>query len=52
MQDLVAVCLIVEKTWNVNVNYVEVNGAQNIGQGHWVNVPAKSGGQGDVSCKV
>ena len=52
MQDLVAVRLIVEKTWNVNVNYVKVNGAQNIGQGHWVKVPAKSGGQGDVSCKV
>ena len=52
MQDLVAVCLLVEKIWNVNVNYIEVNGAQNIGQGHWVNVPAKSGGQGDVSCKV
>ena len=52
MQDLVAVCLIVEKIWNVNVNYVKVNGVQNIGQGHWVNVPAKSGGQGDVSCKV
>ena len=44
MQDLVAVCLLVEKIWNVHVNYVEVNGAQNIGQGHWVNVPAKSGG--------
>ena len=52
MQDLVAVCLIVEKIWNVNVNYFKVNGAQNIGQGHWVNVPAKSIGQGDVSCKV
>ena len=52
MQDLVVVRLIVEKIWNVNVNYVEVNGAQNIGQGHWVNVPAKYGGQGDVSCKV
>ena len=49
---LVVVCLIVEKIWNVNVNCVKVNGAQNIGQGHWVNVPAKSGGQGDVSCKV
>ena len=49
MQDLVAVHLIVEKIWNVNINYVKVNGAQNIGQGHWVNVPAKSGGQGDVS---
>ena len=52
MQGLVVVRLIVEKIWNVNVNCVEVNGAQNIGQGHWVNVHAKSGGQGDVSCKV
>ena len=52
MQGLVVVCLIVEKIWNVNLNCVKVNGAQNIGQGHWVNVPAKSGGQGDVSCKV
>ena len=52
MQGLVVVRLIVEKIWNVNVNCVKVNGAQNIGQGHWVNVPAKSGGQGDVSCKV
>ena len=42
MQGLVVVRLIVEK----------VNGTQNIGQGHWVNIPAKSGGQGDVSCKV
>ena len=49
---LVVVRLIVEKIWNVNVNCVKVNGAQNIGQGHWVNIPAKSGGQGDVSCKV
>ena len=52
MQDLIAIRLIVEKIWNVNVNYVKVNGAQKIGQSHWVNVPAKSGGQGDVSCKV
>ena len=41
MQDLVVVCLIVEKIWNVNVNYVKVNGAQNTGQGHWVDVPAQ-----------
>ena len=40
MQGLVVVCLIVEKIWNVNVNYVKVNGAQNIGQGHWVNISA------------
>ena len=48
MQGLVVVHLIVEKIWNVNVNCVKVNGAQN----HWVNISAKSGGQGDVSCKV
>ena len=52
MQGLVVVGLIVEKIWNVNVNCVKVTGARNIGQGHQVNVPAKSGGQGDVSCKV
>ena len=52
MQGLVVVRLTVEKIWNVNVNCVEVNGAQNIGQGHWVNIPAKSEAQGDVSCKV
>ena len=52
MQGLVVVCLIVEKIWNVNVNCVKVNGAQYIGQGQWVNILAKSGGQGDVSCKV
>ena len=52
MQGLEVVHLIVEKIWNINVNCVKVNGAQNIGQGHWVNISAKSGGQGDVSCKV
>ena len=52
MQGLLVVRLIVEQIWNVNVNCVKVNGAQNIGQGHWGNVPTKSGGQGDVSCKV
>ena len=51
MQGLVVVHLIVEKIWNINVNCVKVNGAQNTGQGHWVNIYAKSGGQGDVSCK-
>ena len=52
MQDLVFVRFIGEKIWHINVNCVKVNGVQNIGQGHWFNVPAKSGGQGDVSCKV
>ena len=51
MQDLVVVRLIIEKIWNVNVNCVKVNGAQNIGQGHSVNISAKSEGQGDVSCQ-
>ena len=49
-QGLVVVSL--EKIWNVNVNCVKVTGVQNIGQGHWVNVPDKSGSQGDLSCKV
>ena len=48
MQGLVVVRPIVEKIWNVKVNCVKVNGMQNIGQGHWVNIPAKSGGQGGV----
>ena len=43
--------LTVEDKWKGNVKHVKVNGVRNIGQGHWVNVPAKSGGQGDVSCK-
>ena len=52
MQGLVVVGLIDEKIWHVNINCVQVTGARNIGPGHRVNVPAKSGGQGDVSCKV
>ena len=52
MQGLVVVGLIVEKIWNVNINCVKVTGAPNIGQGHRVTVLAKSGGQGDVLCKV
>ena len=52
MQGLFVVRFIVQKIWNINVNCVKVTGAQNIGQGHWVDVPAKVGGQGDVSCKV
>ena len=52
VQDLVVVGLIVEKIWNLRVNCVKVTGAWNIGQGHQVNVPDKSGGQGDVLYKV
>ena len=43
MQVLVVVALIVEKIWNFEVNCVKDNGAQNIGQGHRVRVPAKAG---------
>ena len=54
MQVLVVVGLIhvVEEIWNVDVNCVKVTGARNIGYGHRDKVPAKSGGQRDVSCKV
>ena len=34
--------LIVEEILNVDAKYVKVTGAQNIGQGHQVKVPAKS----------
>ena len=34
--------LIVEEILNVDAKYVKVTGAQNIGQGHRVKVPAKS----------
>ena len=34
--------LIVEEILNVDAKWVKVTGAQNIGQGHWVKVPAKS----------
>ena len=54
--------LIVEEISNVDAKCVKVTGAQNIGQGHGVKVPAESvhqgealckvGGQGNVSCKV
>ena len=52
MQGLVVVGLIVAKIWNIKLNCVKVTGAQNTGQGHQVKIPANSGGQGDVSCKV
>ena len=34
--------LIVEEISNVDAKYVKVTGAQSIGQGHQVKVPAKS----------
>ena len=47
-----AVGLIVEEISTVYAKYVEVTGAQNIGQGHWVKVPAKSVHLEEALCKV
>ena len=44
--------LIVEEISNVDAKYVKVTGAQNIGQSHWVKVPAKSLHLGEALCKV
>ena len=41
MQGLAVVGLIVEEIWKIDVKYVKVTEAQNIGQGHWVKVPAE-----------
>ena len=42
LQGLMVVGLIVEEISNVDAKYVKVTGAQNIGQGHRIKVPAKS----------
>ena len=42
MRGLMIVGLIVEKILNVDVKCVKGTGAQNIGQGHRVKIPAKS----------
>ena len=42
MQGLMVVGLIVEEILNVDVKCVKGTGAQNIGQGHRVKIPAKS----------
>ena len=47
-----AVGLIVEEISNVEAKCVKVIGAQNIGQGLQVNVPAESVHLGEVLCKV
>ena len=52
MQGLMVVGLIVEVILNVNVKCVKGTGAQNIGQGHWVKIPAKSVHLGEALCKV
>ena len=52
LQGLMVVGLIVEEISNVDTKYVKVTGAQNIGQGHRVKVPAKSVHLGEALCKV
>ena len=42
MQGLVVVGLIVEEILNSDIKCVKGTGAQNIGQGHWVKIPAMS----------
>ena len=51
-QGLIVVGLIVEEILNVDVKCVEGTGAQNIGQGHRVKIPAKSVHLGEALCKV
>ena len=52
MQGLMIVGLIVEEILNVDVKCVKGTGAQNIGQGHRVKIPAESLHLGEALCKV
>ena len=52
LQGLMVLGLIVEKISNVDAKCIRVTGAQNIGQGHQVKVPAKSVHLGEALCKV
>ena len=52
LQGLMVVGLIVEEISNVDAKCVKVTGAQNIGQCHWVKVPAESVNLGEAICKV
>ena len=52
MQDLMVVGLIVEEILNIDVKSVKGTGAQNIGQGHPVKIPAESVHLGEALCKV
>ena len=49
---LMVVGLIVEEILNVDIKCVKGTGAQNIGQGHRVKIPAKSVHLGEALCKV
>ena len=50
LQGLMVVCLTVEEISNVDAKNVKVTGAQNIGQGHRIKVPAKSLHLGEALC--
>ena len=52
MQGLMVVDLIVEEILNVDVKCVKGTGAQNIGQGHQVKIPAQSVHLEEALCKV
>ena len=52
MQGLMVVGLIVEEILNVDVKCLKGIGAQNIGQGHRVKLPAESVHLGEALCKV
>ena len=52
MQGLMVVGLIVEEILKVDVKCVKGTGAQNIGQGHRVKIPAKSVHIGEALCKL
>ena len=52
MLGLVVVGLKVEEILKLNVKCVKGTGAQNIGQGHQVKMPAESVHLGEALCKV
>ena len=52
LQGLMVVGLIVEEISKVDAKCVKVTGKQNIGQGHWVKVPAEPVHLGEALCKV
>ena len=52
LQGFMVVGLIVEEISNVDAKCLKVTGAQHIGQGHRVKVPAESVHLGEALCKV
>ena len=52
MQGLMVVGLIVQEILNIDVKCVKGTGAQNIGQGHRVKIPAEYVHLGEALCKV